>query len=370
MKKKQRKTYHYNGGVIRENAEGTFSCDLHFRGERFRQRVKSLEKAKAWVNEYAMYLEGSTKPLTVLETEQARAALQALPDGVTLPEAVKYYTERHKTVKLTLDMSEASERYQDARMKSGLRPDSIRTARARVNRLVAIFPELPVSDITVSDLNGVLDDFGVSGQTWNNYRADWSAFFNWCKRQEITSDNPAARIDEHNVDDNMPVFFPVDQVKSWFRALEESEPELVPYYALSFFAGIRTAELRRMTGDLITPELVRVTPATAKTRQMRHIDPPDTLKAWLNAYPPSKGPLVVTNHRNRAARARRSIEGFQWLQNGGRKSFATYNLELTENAARTAFIMGHKDVQLLYSTYRGLTTRKAAESYFAILPGI
>jgi hypothetical protein len=102
---------------------------------------------------------------------------------------------------------------------------------------------------------------------------------------------------------------------------------------------------------------------------MRHIRPEPNLRAWIEAYPPPPGRLTNKNHDNRVREIRDSLKNFHRVHNGGRKSCATYMLELTQDAPKTAIILGHTSPHLLYSTYRGLTTKAEAEAYFNILPG-
>lgn len=365
---KKSEPYHYHGATIRPTKAGSYQADLRHKNERWRQTFPTRETAEGYIDEIVDCIERRQRPLSLIEIQQARQAFELLPGGVTLPEVVNEYLDRHGRVAEKVRVTEAAQRYLDARIKKGLRPDSIRGTRPRINKVANTFPDALISDISMSDLAGLLDDLGVEGQTYNNYRADWRAWFNWLMKHELVGDNPAARLDERFTEDEMPEFFPVPDVRNFFTALEEKDTALIPYFALSFFTGIRSAELCRMTSDLVTPELIRVTPEKAKKRQMRHITPNPTLVAWLEAYPPADGPIRIPNHKNRASIVRKSIPKFQWRQNGGRRSFATYDFHLHQDAPRTAFILGHKDVQLLYERYRGLTTQEQAKAYFQILP--
>jgi hypothetical protein len=368
---KKKQTLYYNGAAIRPR-RGGWQADIMRGNQRYRRQFpdgpEGIAAAKRYIDTIHVEYMSDERSLTVLETNQAREALKLLPAGVNLLQAAEFYVERHHSVKEKLSLQDAVDRYLAAKVKMNLRPRSITGPRQRLNKLAGTFPHSLVTDLAASDLLGLLDDLGVAGQTWNNYRADWSAFWNWCIARECAAENPARRIEEHRVDDDVPEFFPVADAKNWFAALEAQAPELIPYYALSFFAGVRTAELQRMTGELITPELIRVTTENAKTRDLRNIQPWPTLHAWLKAYPPGPGPLLAKNHRNRAAAVRASIKGFQWVANGGRKSWATYGTEYSQNPAEVAYIMGHKSPDLLYNTYRGLTTRAEAVQYFAIRP--
>lgn len=373
----KQETHYYRNAAIRPR-RGGWQADIMRGNQRYRRQFPGSDEGFAAARNYidTIHVEylANERSLTVLETEQARQALKLLPDGVNLLHAAEFYVAR-KRVTPSIQVGEAAEKYLDSLVKRDLRARSVATARPRINRLAQGFPYTLVADVSMSDLETLLEDYGVAGTTFNNYRRNWAAFFEWCVRKEYATANPAKHIEPHVVDDDVAEFFPVREVERLFHAVEDLDPQLVPFFALGFFAGVRSAELHRMTGDLITPELVRVTPAQAKTRTWRHITPCDALRAWLEAYPPAES-LVGVNHRRRVQRIRDSLKEerdgktkhFHWFPNGGRKSFATYHLEYSQDAPATAAILGHGNPNLLYSNYRGLTTRGDAESYFAIRP--
>lgn len=363
------KTYKYNGGIIRETRYGTFQAEYNVRGKRLRETMKTLAAAKHRLEEVAMAIETQTRPLSTLEIDQARQAFNELPAGVTLPEVVRFWTSRHKTVQESCLVQDAVDQYIAAKERRGLRRESIRTPRNRLNRLAQALPDRMLHEITLNHLLEVLEDFGVEGQTWNNYRADWSAFWTWAVGRELAADNPAKRIESHATYEGIREFLPQTTIRNMLGMIERHDPELAPYYYLSFFLGIRTTELHRMAGALVTPELVRVTPESAKTGAMRHLEPHETVRAWIERYPPPDGPIVVRNHRNRSDAIRRRLGYPHWPVNGGRHAAATYLLAAWQDAGRVAYTLGHRNTNLLYNRYRGLTTPEEAEQYLAILPG-
>lgn len=369
-KKPDPKTIKYNGGLIRTTKYGTFGVEINANGTRIlRTTVKTMERAKTTIDTEMVAIESNTRPLTTLETEEARRVFAILPEGVTLSEVAKFYLDRKATVQQTVTVSAATEKYLDSQAKRGLRSRSMSAERGYINRLAKAFPNQLVTDLTVDDLATALEDMGVTGVTYNNYRRYWSIFGDWCIKRNYAVENPAKRIEDHLIEDEIAEFYPVAEAKRWFAHLEEIAPDLLRYMFLHYFAGIRASELHRMTGDMVTPELIKVTPKASKTRSQRHITPEPNLRAWIEAYPASPGRLTTEYHFHRVREVRRALPGFNWVHNGGRKSCATYMLELTQDAPRTATVLGHKSTQLLFETYRGLTTQADAQAYFNILPG-
>lgn len=365
---KNLKAIKYNGGIIRPTAYKTFQAEVNYRGQRLRQTFKRLEHARDWITNTLVDAECGHRPLSAAELEQARDAFTALPAGTTLPEVVRFWISRHSAVRESLSLQEAIDRYIDAKTRRGLRPESIRTPRARLNRLAGALKGTLVHNVTMADLLACLESWGVSGQTLNGYRADWAAFFQWCLERQYCAENPGARLEPHQIRGGLPEFLPAPLIASFLGELERHDPALIPFYSLNFFLGIRDAELRRMDGDMVGPDLVRVTPEHAKTGAMRLLEPHETARQWIEAYPP-RGPLVQTNHRYRAIAIRDRLGKPHWPQNGGRHAAATYCLAWWEDAARVAYMLGHRNTDLLYTTYRGLATKDEAKAYMAIRPG-
>lgn len=359
----------YNGGIITPNQWGTFTAVIHWQGQRvLRVRKKTLTDARDCIDEAIINLESGRQPLTTLQLEEARQVIAALPQNTTLTDLLRFYVARHAKVDEAITVSAATEKYIESQAKRGLRDRSMRAERGYINRLAKALPNTLMTDLTVDMLATALEDLGVNGVTYNNYRRYWAIFGDWCIKRNYTQENPAKRIEDHLVEDEIAEFFPVPEVRRWFKAVEETDHTLLPYMYLNFFAGIRASELHRMTGDLITPDLIKVTPKISKTRSMRHITPEPSLRAWIEAYPPKPGRLTTEFHLQRVREVRNSLPAFNWVHNGGRKSCATYMLELTQDAPKTASVLGHKSTDLLYSTYRGLTTKEEAQAYFNILP--
>lgn len=360
--------FQYNQGTITVTKAGTYLAVRYHQGSRvLQQRAKTLTAAQKLLDQAHIAILNNTQPLTSLQLEEARNAFQRLPKDTSLLEVVNFYIQRKGTAQ-PQPLTNAVNLYLDNQATRGLRDRSIRATRNFTLRLAAAFPDALLTDLTTTDLATALEDFGVSGRTYNNYARYWRIFLDWCINRQFLQENPARHLQDHLVDDDIAAFFPVPQVIQWFQHLQATNPDLIPFMYLNFFAGVRVTELHRMTGDLITPELIKVIPTAAKTRTMRFITPGPNLAAWIHAYPPPNGPIARPNHFETLRHTRQALNNFPWVQNGGRKSYATYRLAQTQNAPATAAELGHTSVNLLYTTYRGLATPEEANQYFSITP--
>ena len=70
------------------------------------------------------------------------------------------------------------------------------------------------------------------------------------------------------------------------------DAELVPYFALGMFAGVRPAETQRMTASNIGAEYITLDGAITKTADHRTVKIRPNLRAWLEAAP-TMGPARV-----------------------------------------------------------------------------
>ena len=90
---------------------------------------------------------------------------------------------------------------------------------------------------------------------------------------------------------------------------------------------------------------------------------------WLSARPlPDRIFAGNLSTYRRHFRRLRDRLGFDWVQNGLRHTAATYCYGLTSDIIKTAALLGDHDIRTLDMHYRGLTTQKEAEEFYALRP--
>jgi integrase len=101
--------------------------------------------------------------------------------------------------------------------------------------------------------------------------------------------NLAERIDRPSVEDSEPRIFTVQEAENLLK--NANDHGLLPYIALGFFAGLRSAELMRLDGKDVNFEerAVVVGQQVAKKRSRRVVEMCDALYAWLIPLKPLKG---------------------------------------------------------------------------------
>lgn len=369
----RKKKHAYRGGYIRPTEYGTFRAEIFLAGSQRRSSCKTVAEAEAYIDAMMLSMEGKFLPLTERELREAREAISLLPDGVGLVEVARQWCREHGHVAVPVVAATALKSMLREKASLGLRKRSLESITHHVERFLEDSPGILVHEITTAQIRDWLTGKGHRGGTWNNYRRDIHNFLGWCVTEKHISRNPCSDVPKARTSRTMPECFSVDQTRVFLSALMKQEPELVPYYATGFFAGIRSAELDRMTADCFTGDLIHIGPEQSKMSQQRYVTILPNLRAWLDAYPPT-GALFKRNHRKRftavinAIKKEPDTKDFAWVDNGMRHSFASYHLAAFEDSAKTAIQLGHQNASLLYSTYRTLATKAEGERYFRISP--
>ena len=334
---------------------------------RNRSTFMTIDETRAWIDATVTDLDRNNRPQDAFDTREARLAMNMLPDGVTLIEAVRFYMRHHaKAAEVTL--ADAVSMLVDEKKAAGMRQKSLSTLRNNLERLAKKMGKKYVADIDAQMLVDWLDKHHYKGVTRDNYRRSFRNLFRWCKRRGYTLNDPTESITVPMVDQKLPVIFMPEQVQSVMKTAEEFTPELVPYLALGLFAGIRPNEHALEWAAI--GDQIHVGPKVAKIRQQRFVSITPNLKEWLEKYQ-GKGRVVPFSAKKKAqikAKLRTKLELDRWPHDVMRHSFASYHLALTQDAPKTSHELGHTSPEMLYRHDRNLVTEAQAKAYFAIKP--
>jgi len=189
---------------------------------------------------------------------------------------------------------------------------------------------------------------------------------------------------------DVPVFTPQEARKVLYAAWEH-DPDLVPYFAIALFAGLRPdSELIRLKFEDIRWKENHIIVEVTKTRvRRRFVDIEEPLRAWLEMWrlKKAKGSVIPEGFRKRWERI---VRGYyttpkaslaspgkweplvEWIPDITRHSYASYweAAHRNEQACRErlAANMGHTSYKTFDSKYRNAQTPSAAEEFWGILP--
>ena len=320
--------------------------------------------------------------LTQEKHDEACRAYEAL--GIySLTEAVKYFLVNHRAPDYTIALNNAISRYIEDK-ESLLRDRTINALKRSLKRFADATNNADVHTITSEQITLFLksirvgDSEKISRKTWNNYRDELHAFFKWCMEKDLATKrpycfiNPVESVIRHKnkiVREEQalhPTTSSPEKVLTLFTSLMADGGELIPYFALCYFAGIRPEEVQRMNGrekELINLDtnVITIPAGISKTRQQRQVEISPNLAAWLQAY---NKPILPTNYKRRIAKIRMD---HMLKHDEMRHSFISYHVALHRSVGDAALQAGNSE-SIVKRHYLNLHPREDGTKFFSIYP--
>lgn len=280
-----------------------------------------------------------------------------------------------------------------------------------------------IGDVSATAIDDWLRKSGLSPRSRNNLRNSVQTLFGFAKsRRYLPKDHdeiesvPVVKDREGAIE----VFTPAELVE----ILKCAGDELVPFFALGAFAGIRHAEIQRLEWKDIRFEdgIIELHAAKARTASRRTVPMLDNLRLWLLPHRQASG--LVCKHCNMSseiedlvkrinktrraawaksngvgaqklreadelarerlasakAKKRRGAvapgaetaeeegwDGFAWKHNALRHSFISYRVAAIQNVNQAALEAGNSP-QMIFRHYRELVRPADAKAWFGIEP--
>lgn len=358
--------------MMRLLKSGRWQADFYRRGERReRKHFPSSDQARQWLTLRQIESEHKhpTRTPTSRDLLDINEALDMLPPGVRLIEAARFYRNHHRPEQ-EVPIRDAYARFMADRETARLRPRSLNRLKYDIgNKLVAQYGSRRVSEIVTADLLALMPRT-LAAATRNSLKASWANFFNYCGRK---ADNPAVALVHAQADERAPEIFKPAEAHTWLRHVATARPDLLPFFAVGLFAGLRTSEIEGLNWSDIEPGHIRVRPEVAKKRRQRLVVILPCLKSILEAHrrlhPPKHPDASITPIRTRARlswiKKHLAAGGLaHWPHNVMRHSFISYRLAAVQSAEQVALEAGNSP-DMIFQHYRALVTPAAARSFFA-----
>ncbi len=297
--------------------------------------------------------------------------------------ACRFYQTRHKrtVAKLVADVVTELLTVKAAR---GASERYLQDLRSRLGQFSKANPGRNIGDVTTSDVQGWLDaQKKLSPQSHVNLRRVLHLLFKFAKARGYASDNQVDGCERVKVRNGgtCEIFTPQEIA----RLLAAATPDFLPALAIGAFAGLRSAELERLTWadvDLAGRHVV-VSAGNAKTASRRIVPMADNLCAWLKPYAGRKGNVWQGTHDDfydaqKATAAATAVEAdaekgiaakaaVKWKANALRHSFASYRFAQIGDAGRVAGECGNS-AAVIHKHYRELVKPADAVKWFAVSP--
>jgi len=325
-------------------------------------------------------------PLTDAQHDEALRAFDLLGGTYKLTDAVTYFLKHHRPPEFKIRIHDALALYLDDKERDGIRDRSVKSIKSVVSQFVTATDNPFTHEVTPQSVDSYLRGLRAKDgsnkatkKTWNNYRNDLSAFFDWCSVADATSNrpflftNPVAEVRKFSArqvregQSAKPVTTSVDDTLRLFTDLTESSGGiLLRYYAYLYFAGIRPEELQRLSDredELVNLRtgIITIPANISKTAHERQILISKNLAAWLAIAP---GSIIPPNFDRLAKLVRKR---FSLTHDEARHSFISYHVALHRSVGDAALQAGNSE-SIVKRHYLNTHTQEEGRDLFRIVP--
>ncbi|HMO03841.1 MAG TPA: tyrosine-type recombinase/integrase [Kiritimatiellia bacterium] len=307
--------------------------------------------------------------LTDTQRADVLKAYDLLGGSGRLLEAVEFFLKHNPHAAGGVPLRAVLDDYVASKDRANRRERTLKDIEHKVGRFVATGPNRPVHSVTTDEIDAWLTRQGYRGASWNAYRRAFVGLFNFAMTRGQVASNPANRLPIVKLDAPVPEIHTPAQVRVILQAAATLHPELVPYFAIGYFTGLRPA---RELGLLdwrdvdLRERLILVSAHSSKTREQRFVKIADNLLEWLTPYHAGEGRIPSSRRHFRDILKAAKVE---WPRDVMRHTFASYHLAHHEDAAKTAHEMGHADGgKMLFTHYRNLVKPSDAGAFWNISP--
>lgn len=291
--------------------------------------------------------------------------------NIPLSDAVRFYAANRIDLLAVRTIAQVADEFVESRRVSGVSDVYVRNCQLHLERFKVCIRG-NITDITTADINRYLTELdGMAPVTRNAIRRTIVTMFGFAKKQGYLHPDrkTAAELSEtFKVPETEIQIFTPQEIE---KILLAAHANILPLIAIGAFAGIRSAEIQRLTWEDIKWDRghIEIAGRKAKTAARRIVPLPDNLKAWLAPWRQESGPIITITDPSGAmsdTAAKAQIPG-GWRHNGLRHSFISYRVAETGDVARTALEAGNSP-KMIFRHYREVVDGEEAKAWFAIKP--
>lgn len=242
---------------------------------------------------------------------------------------------------------------------------------------VAEFKDTPLSQLDAQHWQAWLPKWRKAGdyapKSSNHLRSFLLSVYSMPEAAAVFAANPIKSIPAAKIKAKEVAIASVEEVSNLLTHTLAEDPEMLPWFAIAFFAGLRPgSELAKLDWSDINfdEKWIRVGFGN-KTDTKRFVDLSDTLASWLQPFSQNKGRITQTNHRKRKDKLVAGI--ITWERDISRHSYGSYleaqaRADGKDSKAVVLQNMGHTMAQTFDQHYRNARTAKDAKEFWAIMP--
>jgi integrase len=292
--------------------------------------------------------------------------------GKTLTDATNFlleHLEREEKARATLTVDKLVAERLATLARIGHSAIHIRDTKTHLARFAQTFGERPAGSITPAEIDGWLESLGVGPVTYNNFISRLSALYSFGVKKGRLTENPLLKVERKVIP---PATTQVIAPGDLQRLLDNAPADLLPALCVSHFAGLRTAEIMRLSWNDIHLDrgYIEVPAHKAKSAQRRFVSIEGNLIEWLTPFAGMTGKIYQNSQRQYHADGAKLYAELEIrrLSNAGRHSYASFWLAKHLDSATLAARLGHSTSQLVFKVYRELVTPELAEAYWNVKP--
>lgn len=290
---------------------------------------------------------------------------------ITLSDAVRFYAANRIDLLAVRTIVQVADEFVESRRGSGVTEIYVRNCKNSLKRFTDRVSG-NITDVTVADINRFLKGLdGLGPVSKNGIRRNIVTMFGYAKKQGYLHPDrktAAEQSDSFKVPDKEISIFTPEEME---RLLLAAHARILPLIAIGGFAGIRSAEIGRLTWQDIKWDRghIEIAGRKAKTAARRLVPLSDNLKAWLAPWREETGPIITITDASGAlsdTAVKAQIPG-GWRQNALRHSFISYRVAETGDVSRTSLEAGNSPKQV-FRSYREIVDAEATKAWWSILP--
>jgi len=289
------------------------------------------------------------------------------PYRKTLRDAARFYAAHLQAISGSRKVIEVVADLLAARTGDGMSARYLGDLRVRLGRFVQSFGKEMIAGISAARIDDWLRGLGVGPVTRNTYRRRLAVLFSFAKRRGYVTENPVADVERAKERETEIAILSVGELS---RLLECASSDMLPFWAIGAFAGLRRAEIERLNWSEVDFDagVIEVKASKSKTASRRLVTIQQNLCEWLAPYRTRTRRVCPVNLQRKINDDRdRAKLRAEWPQNALRHSFGSYHLAQFGDAAKLALEMGNSPATI-FRHYRQLVKPKEAERYWKIAP--
>lgn len=308
---------------------------------------------------------GKRLDLAVSEYVEASTILK----GASLIEAARFFAKQTGEITKISVSKGADEfiRYVEQKKRSAV---YLKDLRYRIALLTKTFGSINIDSLGYTEISLWLNSLKTSSRSRDNALRVLITFLKFCQRQRylpkggLPTDDIEAFTD--NEDGEIQIFTPTELD----ALLKVASREVLPYLVLGAFAGIRTAEIKRLSwSDIdLAAGYIEIKAKNAKTRQRRLIRIQPNLAAWLATLIKPSGPVSDLERPEKTVQQIYAEKAkVSWKRNGLRHSYISYRMAATNDENMVSSEAGNSPA-IVFKNYRQLVKPEQATAWFQLMP--